>query len=42
MTTTVTTIALLAISFFLKRYGHLESGNEIQALLKTYGRELEQ
>ena len=37
MTTTVTTIVLLTISFFLKRHGHLDSGNEIQALLKTYG-----
>ena len=37
MTTTVTTIVLLTISFFLKRHGHLDSGNEIQALLETYG-----
>lgn len=37
MTTTVTTIVLLAISFFLKRHGHVGSGDEIQALLKTYG-----
>jgi hypothetical protein len=37
MTTTVTTIVLLAISFFLKRHGHVDSGDEIQALLETYG-----
>lgn len=37
MTTTVTTIVLLAISFFLKRHGHVGSGNRIQALLETYG-----
>ena len=37
MTTTVTTIVLLTISFFLKRHGHLDSGNEIQVLLETYG-----
>jgi hypothetical protein len=37
MTTTVTTIVLLAISFFLKRHGHMDSGNEVQELLKTYG-----
>jgi hypothetical protein len=37
MTTTVTTIVLLAISFFLKKHGHTESGNEIQALLENYG-----
>jgi len=37
MTTTVTTIVLLAISFFLKKHGHVDSGNEIQALLETYG-----
>jgi Family of unknown function (DUF6988) len=41
VTTTVTTIVLLAISFFLKNHGHVESGNEIQALLKTYGPGLE-
>lgn len=41
MTTTVTTIVLLAISFFLKRHGHVESGNEIQALIETYGPGLE-
>ena len=37
MTTTVTTIALLAISFFLKRHGHADSGDRIQGLLETYG-----
>ncbi len=37
MTTTVTTIVLLTVSFFLKKHGHLDSGNEIQALLETYG-----
>jgi hypothetical protein len=37
MTTSVTTIVLLAIAFFLKRHGHADSGNQIQALLETYG-----
>ncbi len=37
MTTTVTTIVLLTTSFFLKRHGHKDSGNEIQSLLETYG-----
>jgi hypothetical protein len=37
MTTTATTIVLLAISFFLKRHGHADSGDQIQALLETYG-----
>ncbi len=37
MTTTVTTIVLLAISFFLKQHGHIDSGNEVQSLLETYG-----
>ncbi len=37
MTTTVTSIVLLAISFFLKRHGHQDSGDEVQALLETYG-----
>lgn len=37
MTTTVTTIVLLAISFFLKRQGHIGSGDQIQALLSTFG-----
>jgi len=35
--TTVTTIVMLAISFFLKKHGHIDSGNEVQALLETYG-----
>ena len=37
MTTSVTTIVLLVVSFFLKRHGHADSGNEFQELLKTYG-----
>jgi len=37
MTTSATTIVLLTISFFLKRHGHAESGDQIQALLETYG-----
>ncbi|HEU5351644.1 MAG TPA: hypothetical protein VFU55_08605 [Terracidiphilus sp.] len=37
MTTSVTTTVLLTISFFLKRHGHDDSGNQIQALLETYG-----
>ncbi len=37
MTTSVTTIVLLAISFFLKRHGHADSGDQVQALLETYG-----
>jgi hypothetical protein len=37
ITTIVTTIVLLAISFFLKRHGHIDSGDRIQALLGTYG-----
>ena len=37
MTTSVTTIVLLAISFFLKKQGHTDSGDQIQALLETYG-----
>lgn len=37
MTTAVTTIVLLAVSFFLKRHGHADSGGQIQALLETYG-----
>jgi hypothetical protein len=36
-TPTVTTIVLLTISFFLKKHGHMDSGNEIQALSETYG-----
>jgi hypothetical protein len=37
ITTTVTTLVLLAISFFLKKHGHVDSGDQIQALLETYG-----
>jgi hypothetical protein len=37
-TTTVTTIVLLAISFFLKKHGHIEAGDKVQALIETYGR----
>jgi len=37
LTTSVTTIVLLTISFFLKRHGHIDSGGKIQALLETYG-----
>ena len=37
MTTSVTTIVLLAISLFLKRHGHADSGDQIQASLETYG-----
>ncbi len=37
MTTTVTTIVLLAISFLLKRHGHVDSGDKIQSLLETFG-----
>lgn len=37
ITSMVTTIVLLAISFFLKRHGHVDSGDQIQALLETYG-----
>ena len=37
MTTTVTTIVLLTISFLLKRHGHVDSGDKIQALIETYG-----
>jgi hypothetical protein len=37
MTTTVTTMVVLLVSFFLKRQGHLDSGDEVQALLETYG-----
>jgi hypothetical protein len=36
MTTAVTTMVLILVSFFLKRQGHLDSGDEIQNLLKTY------
>jgi hypothetical protein len=37
MTQMVTTIVLLAISLFLKRHGYVDSGDQIQALLETYG-----
>jgi Family of unknown function (DUF6988) len=37
MTTTVTTIVLLTISSLLKRHGHIDSGNQVQALVETYG-----
>jgi hypothetical protein len=37
ITTTVTTIVLLTIQSFLKRHGHMDSGNQIQALMETYG-----
>lgn len=37
VTTTVTTIVLLAISIFIKRHDHAEAGDQIQALLGTYG-----
>jgi hypothetical protein len=37
ITTTVTTMVLILASFFLKTHGHVDSGNEIQSLLETYG-----
>jgi hypothetical protein len=37
MTTTATTIILLTGSFFLKRNGHTDSGDDIQSFLETYG-----
>lgn len=37
MTTTATTIILLTVSFFLKRHGHMDSGDEIQSFLEIYG-----
>ena len=37
MTTSVTTVVLLTISFFLKEHGHADSAEQIQALLETYG-----
>jgi hypothetical protein len=37
MTTTITTIVLLTISSLLKRHGHIDSGDQIQALVETYG-----
>jgi hypothetical protein len=37
MTASVTTIVLVSASFFLKRHGHADSGDQIQDLLETYG-----
>jgi hypothetical protein len=37
LTTSVTTIVLLTISIFLKKYGHAESAGQIDALMETYG-----
>jgi len=37
MTTSATTIVLLTISLFLKRHGHADSADQVQALLETYG-----
>lgn len=37
LNTTSTTLALLLISAFLRTHGHLDSGNQIQALMGTYG-----
>jgi len=37
MTTSVTTIVLLAISLFLKNQGHADSEDQIQDLMKSYG-----
>jgi hypothetical protein len=37
MTTSATTIVPLAISFLLKRHGHADSGDKVQALMETYG-----
>jgi hypothetical protein len=37
MTTTVTTMVLILTSFFLKKQGHAAEGDEIQALLETFG-----
>jgi hypothetical protein len=37
ITTTVTTMVILLVSFFLKKQGHVDSGDEVQALLETYG-----
>lgn len=37
MTTTVTTIVLLTISSLLKKHGHVDSGDQIQVLVETYG-----
>lgn len=38
VTTLVTTLVLLTVSFFLKKHGHIGSGDEVQALLETYRR----
>ncbi len=37
LTTSATTIVLLTASIFLKRRGHDDAGNRVQALLETYG-----
>jgi hypothetical protein len=37
MTTTVTTMVLILVSFFLKKQGHVDLGDEVQALVETYG-----
>lgn len=37
ITTSVTTVVLILISVFLKKYGHADSGKEIDALMETYG-----
>lgn len=37
ITTTVTTMVLILVSFFLKKQGHVNSGDEVQALLEIYG-----
>jgi hypothetical protein len=36
-TTVATTVVLLAISCFLKTHGHADSGDEVVALIETYG-----
>jgi hypothetical protein len=30
-------MVLILVSFFLKKQGHVDSGDEVQALLETYG-----
>jgi hypothetical protein len=37
MTTIVTTMVIVLTSFFLKKQGHVDSGDEVQALLENYG-----
>ncbi len=37
VTSTVTTMVLFLVSFFLKKQGHIDLGDEVQALLETYG-----